>query len=646
MIDTFTQFLQSPLVIRFTMTVIMAFFSFYVSRRGEHRGLRLILFMAPLLLVRDLLFAFFPVEFIFLASEMALLFLYFRLNRAYLRSQPGDRPLLVINAVILLVALTNTVVPFLPGWIWRVYLLILFVDYGLLGLLFFQITEFNTPHPQFIQRIRIPLFVGGMVFHFLIFIPGYSSLITQALLLPLYYVIPFFVITQFLRLEEDRKDTQISTLQTNLASVFDFMHKIGNAITEKLDIQTVLEDVAESAMKDVRADGSAIYMVDEFEDILVCRAHKGIFPPPYEVPPMVKTKLENMEINLEKTQIKPGETILGQAAATGEAVFIRNTAEDERMTQNTKRDAIFIQSIIVVPLIVANRVLGVLAVSRREEGSFFTQDDFEHISTFAEYTSLTINNLFIYMELLEKQEMEREVGIAADIQQQLLPGRLPRFPSATLAAYTEAAKGVSGDYYDVIPIKRNNKLALVICDVAGKGIPASLVMVMIRTIIYLIAGADRDAATVMTWINKGIAGKIAMDRFATMSFMTYDMNSGFLEYSNAAHHPLLIYRKGQGSFEELDTEGIPIGLERKTKYEKTGTTLQKDDIIVMYTDGIIEAMDVDNRQYGIEALREIVRTHAEKDPDSIVQAVRADVDRFVGKASQHDDQTLMIMKAH
>ena len=170
-------------------------------------------------------------------------------------------------------------------------------------------------------------------------------------------------------------------------------------------------------------------------------------------------------------------------------------------------------SLAAVPLVVRGRVLGVLSVLKRAENQLFEERDFQHLTTLAEYASITIDNLYTYMEVLEKREFEREVDIAAQIQQKLLPARLPELETASLAVYTLPAKGVSGDYYDVIRVEKD-KLAMVVCDVAGKGIPAAMVMVMIRSILHLIVSPQRDAAATLNLINHGITGRIDLDHFA------------------------------------------------------------------------------------------------------------------------------------
>ncbi|RPJ04156.1 MAG: serine/threonine-protein phosphatase, partial [Spirochaetaceae bacterium] len=198
---------------------------------------------------------------------------------------------------------------------------------------------------------------------------------------------------------------------------------------------------------------------------------------------------------------------------------------------------------------------------------------------------------------------------------------------------------------DVLQFK-NNRIGMVICDVAGKGVPAALIMVMIRSILHLITSAEKDAANVVTWINRGITGKIDIDRFATLSFLTYDENTREVVYSNAAHHPLLIFRKKTGSIEVVDTEGLPIGVERTAKYGQKRFKLESGDLVVVYTDGIIEAMNPAGQQYTYERFTKLVFENSSLAPDTLIEKIKTDLRTHVGNAPQHDDQTLMLMKVN
>jgi len=512
----------------------------------------------------------------------------------------------------------------------------------------YAVSEFNTEGAGVILAARrnlVQVMIGIQVLA-IVMTPwgGYLNPLIQMVALPAAALIHTWTLSFWERFSEADRNRQLTTLEKNLGSLFEFMIAIGNAISEKLEMDKVLDFVVKSAVKATNADGGAVFLVDEFEDVLRVKAVEGDFPPPYQVPPKVKLKISNLANYFQSTPIPLNKTIVGECAMTRTGIHIRDTRDDERMAQNAHLDQIYIASIILVPLMQGNKVFGVLAVVSRRGNYLFSADHYSQIRTFADYTSLTINSLFTYLQLLEKQEMEREVGIAAEIQGQLLPSRLPRVSSISLAAYSLPAKGVSGDYYDVINIRKGHIL-LAVCDVAGKGIPASLVMVMIRTIIHLVAHQpSMTVSRILDIVNWGIAGKVSLDRFATVALLTYDFAQHRLEYSNAAHHPLLIYRASLKAFETLDTEGIPIGLEKKTKYNQINTVLQPGDIVVLYTDGIIEAMNDRGQQYSFEALQQVIQSHCDLPPEKLKRAIIEDMNSFVGKAKQHDDQTFLLMK--
>jgi len=313
------------------------------------------------------------------------------------------------------------------------------------------------------------------------------------------------------------------------------------------------------------------------------------------------------------------------------------------MSQNIRNDILHINSIITIPLIVSKRILGVLSIVRRQDEPLFTENDFAQIKTFADYATLTIDFIFTYKELLEKREIEKEVGIAAEIQEKLLPEKLPVFKGVTLGTFSSPLKGVSGDYYDIIQLK-DDKLAVIVCDVAGKGIPASLVMVMIRTILHLICSSERDAETTVTWINRGITGSIEIDHFATLGLFIYDQKTGEVCYSNAAHHPLIHYRSVEKDIKKIDTDGLPIGIEMDAKYSQVKFKVNSGDFLILYTDGIIEAMNNKGEQFSYERLEKVVLGNPELKPAELIDRINAEIKIFIGIASQHDDQTLLIMK--
>jgi sigma-B regulation protein RsbU (phosphoserine phosphatase) len=680
-LDLWTSLLDLPTSAYWPKLIVLLGLFFYIRKIQNNKPLKMLRDVRNILitlLIFDILYYFIPYpEFQFsiyaeeygegfrhpflisLANGVVILFYLNSLSRITKRKEWGIGYLSTLLVIFLLGA-TDLVLAHLGifrlneflgdswNWFnWPYYAFYSFITIGLyvyMALRYYAVSKHNTHRPQIIIKTRREIFLIPFIFHLIAMFVGYHQLWVQAVLFPLAYLAHFYTLSMNERRFDAAQNRRVKALEFNIESVFEFMTTIQKSISENLEMDTVLDFVAESATKSINADGGAILLVDEFEDVLKVKAIFGNFPPPYQVPNSVKTKLQNLQQYVRSTPIPIGKTILGEVAKTGKPVLIQDSRQDERMSQNAKSDILFISSIMVIPLILNKKILGVLSVVSKNPEQLFTKEDMEHLTTFGDYTSLTINNLFIYLQLLEKQEMEREVGIAAEIQGQLLPSRLPRVSSIKMAAYSLPAKGVSGDYYDVIPIKKGNVM-LVMCDVAGKGLPASLVMVMIRTIIHLVAHQGGiSMSRIMEIVNWGVAGKIALDRFATMSLVSYNFYDGVLEYSNAAHHPLLIYRASENRFEDLDTEGIPIGLDKKSRYSQIHTKLEKGDIIMLYTDGIIEAMNDKGEQYTYERLEAVIQNNATKEPEELKTLINADVSNFVGKAKQHDDQTFLIMR--
>ncbi|RPJ05807.1 MAG: GAF domain-containing protein, partial [Spirochaetaceae bacterium] len=220
------------------------------------------------------------------------------------------------------------------------------------------------------------------------------------------------------------------------------MQNLGSAISEKLELSQILNFITASSVKSTNAQAGAILLIDEFDSLLKVEAVSGVFPPPYQVPDRVKVKISSLQDYFKSQPIKPGETIFGEVAKSGKPVFIKNTLQDPRMKQNTQSDTLFVSSFIAIPLIVSKRIIGVISVIKRERDKLFTENDYDHLRTFANYSSMTIDFILTYLELIEKKEMERELGIAAEIQQKLLPRKLPVLRTASLSAFSIPAKGV------------------------------------------------------------------------------------------------------------------------------------------------------------------------------------------------------------
>ncbi len=678
-VNIFAQFTISSII----FILVMWLFYRHVSSRSKLPALKPLLFLFPVMIFREVtasvLFSIWELskaatgdspffneaiffstgtapllEKIFLVTDVLCIIILIFWLMQYTQRKAFVVPFILANLGALAILIANMFLNFLSNAPFLERLLpwlISLSDWIAFSILISSITEFNTPNSGHVREIRLRLTQIPVAYNILgiilmaVFNIGYDNSFIKAIFLPLGYLSYIYLFYKYIIIHEKEENQRIQFLEKDLNSLFEFMENLGSAIEEKLELPQILSFITSSVVKSTNADAGAILLVDEAENTLKVEAVNGVFPPPYPIPDVVKTKLASMQNYFKSMPIKIGDTILGEVAKTGQPIFIRNTTQDERMKQNVQNDILYVSSIIVLPLLVSKRIIGVISILRRDRTKLFTETDFDHVRTFANYSSLTIDFLMTYLELLEKREMERELGIAAEIQQKLLPRKLPDLKTASIGAFSIPAKGVSGDYYDILQFT-GDRIGLVICDVAGKGVPAALIMVMIRSILHLITSAEKNAANVITWINRGITGKIDIDRFATMSFLTYDETTGEIVYSNAAHHPLLLFRAKTGTLENIDTEGLPIGIERAAKYGQKRFKMGKGDVAVLYTDGIIEAMNQTGEQYTFERFSRLIRDNATLTTDEIIAKIQSDLKAFVGPAPQHDDQTLMLMKVN
>ncbi|MEA1910693.1 MAG: PP2C family protein-serine/threonine phosphatase, partial [Spirochaetota bacterium] len=281
---------------------------------------------------------------------------------------------------------------------------------------------------------------------------------------------------------------------------------------------------------------------------------------------------------------------------------------------------------------------------RTSEEMAFTDMEFTNMKTFGDYAALTIDNMYNFTEAVQRREMERELNIASDIQKNLLPKKIPELKRFSISVHTEAARAMNGDYYDIYRLDKK-RIALVICDVVGKGVPASLLMVMIRTVIRFVSSPKRGAEDILNVLNKGVTRRIGTDQYATISVTVIDEESGKVDFSNAGHSPLLHYNKKEDSFISVDTSGLPVGVEAKEVYVKKSILPEKDDIIVLYTDGLPETKASDGSLYSIEKLKKLIIDNKDETVEKIVEIIENDIHLFKGSQDLIDDQTLIVVKA-
>ncbi|MFC1504163.1 GAF domain-containing SpoIIE family protein phosphatase, partial [Spirochaetota bacterium] len=423
------------------------------------------------------------------------------------------------------------------------------------------------------------------------------------------------------------------------------LHDIGSAIVEANNQNEVLDLINNSAVETTDARAGAIWIynenISEFELVSI----NGVFPPLKEVKSYILERTDRIVNKTKSEKFNFGDTYAGNVAKTQKPLFVKDLIKfPKRSVKQTVKGIIDINSLIAVPIMLNEQVLGVMAVINKESfTNNFNENDLSMMLTLAEQGAITINHFRLFRESIEKKMGERDVQIASQIQKGLQPSKFLNTDKFEIHGFSYAAKGVGGDYFDYIDFSKD-RYGIIMSDVAGKGVPASLVMVMIRSIFRTYATTDRGPCDVIGRVNESIADDVSQERYATFFYYVLDIKKMTVWYSNAAHGPLLLYRKHRNEFEFLDTDGMPIGITKEGQYEEKTVKVEAGDILVLYTDGITEAMNMRRDQYTIERLQEMVEKNGDKPVQEMTKIIYEDIVRFVAGAEQHDDQTLLIAK--
>ncbi len=247
-----------------------------------------------------------------------------------------------------------------------------------------------------------------------------------------------------------------------------------------------------------------------------------------------------------------------------------------------------------------------------------------------------------YRVLRQKESMERELAIAREVQRELLPRSVPQVRGLQLAGACLPAVGVGGDLYDFLPFAED-RIGLVIADVSGKGIPAALLMAGLQASVRSLALPTLAPNQVNHRLNEMLLRSTSASRYATMFFGQFDGRTRTLTYSNAGHHPPL--HLGANGTTRLTEGGFPIGLLAEARYEEGRCVLEEGDLLALFTDGIIEAPDAKDREFGEKRLLDILEAHRERNIEEIVGVVLDEVTRWRGGLPPHDDVTLVLARA-
>jgi sigma-B regulation protein RsbU (phosphoserine phosphatase) len=640
--DSFIQALSGPWLVKLALCIIFGS-ACLVLRRKETEGVFTRLAVLALFLVlRDILCLFFPLVELYRASDLLL----FGLLVFLLMSSTLDWPLvaaLAADIAALLLLIVRDLFSLAPGFPTEILRAVAIVP--IIAMVFAPRASEGTSAPGriLINRNRLPLALASFIYLLAGAVIGVDSVWFSALVVPLFYGFFVWLCFSYTGIVESQLIAAVDYYEESVDSLYELLLPSEEAKIGSAGMQDALDNMDRVVAERTGADGSAILLVEEFEEAITVRSIHGSFAPPFKLPESLPREAERVSAYLRHARFKLGEGLLGEVASSGKPLFVADAALDARIPRNGDEDWLLFSSIIAVPLMVRDRIIGVLALERKE-GATFNESDFDRAKLLSSFGSIAVANSFSFLEAAEKSDIEREASIAEGIQKTLLPKKLPPIRGFTFGAVTKTARGVCSDYYDIIQTKPDHAI-LVVGDIAGKGVAAGIVMVMVSSILHLITNSTKDMATLMAWVNRGIAGQVDLDHFATLALVSLDAGSGALEFSNASHQALLVYRKDSDAVETVDLKSIPIGVEKSTAYAAKKVKLASGDILFMYTDGLVEAMNDQGKQFGRKNLATALYRNRDLPAQEMADAIIEEVADFSGHSRQHDDETVLVMKA-
>jgi sigma-B regulation protein RsbU (phosphoserine phosphatase) len=305
-----------------------------------------------------------------------------------------------------------------------------------------------------------------------------------------------------------------------------------------------------------------------------------------------------------------------------------------------------LESEVLIPLRSKNSVEGFLSLGPKKSEAAYSPSDLHLLQSVAHHTALALDNSKLVeqvaSEISKRERMTREIEIAREVQFTLLPQTPPRVPGLDLAGHCRPAAGIGGDYYDFIPLEGEKAIGLAIGDIAGKGVPAALLMAGLQAALrgQALVGS-RDLARLMANINKLIFESSPSNRYATFFYGEY--RNGAFAYVNAGHNAPVLLR-ADGTVERLEAGGPVIGLMEWAPFSEGSVAIQKGDLLLGYTDGVSECMNVRDEEWGEDQVIEVLKRGRTLGSDALVSEVMKEADAFAAGAKQHDDMTLILMK--
>lgn len=406
------------------------------------------------------------------------------------------------------------------------------------------------------------------------------------------------------------------------------VRRVTDRLVASIDFREALTTLIDGATELLDVERGSILVVDEARRELRIEVARGLDP---ELVPRVRIPL--------------GRGIAGGVAASGQPVVARDVRELPGFELDPRQASDYADfSALCVPLTLQGRVLGVMNFNHKRSGEPFDQRDLEFALLIANQAAIVLWSARLHEEYLEKQVLDREVEIARSIQERLLARELPEIPRFSFAARQEMCSGVGGDYYDFVKL-HDGQLAVIVGDAAGHGLGSALVAAQARAILRECLARGDGLTQALARVSDRIHADTASSVYMTMLFGLLDPTAHFFEFATTGHHMPLLVRGGRVIAPRAVGRNLPLGIRRGEVFQlEFPLGLRKGDLLVIFTDGLLEATSPDDEEFGVDGVTRALEGLSGATPVEAIEALLAAVARH-STTEIEDDLTIVALRA-
>jgi sigma-B regulation protein RsbU (phosphoserine phosphatase) len=428
---------------------------------------------------------------------------------------------------------------------------------------------------------------------------------------------------------EETADTGVRAGGLSLSDKLRLLLEITRKISRSLDLEEVLAQVMDTLDQLLPYDAAGIYIIRRDPHV----SEGGTASLVFHAEAVRGYDIEE----LMELRLRLGQGLIGWVAQTGEAVVVPDVRQDARYV-NARKET---RSEVVAPIISNDSVIGVFDLES-DALEAYDEEDKQLLMLLASQVAIIVEKAMLHEQLVEKKRLEAQLEVARQVQLALLPERDPEVDGFDVSAYNFSTEEVSGDYYDFVK-PYEDQLGLVIADVSGKGVPASLLMAFLRASLRAAISTGYAPNVAMAKVNYLLWESIEEHQFVTAFYGMLDATNRTLAFVNAGHNPLLILNPDGPRF--IERGGLPLGLFKDTRYYEYYLPIDAGQILVLYTDGATEAQNPEGQEYGRSRLVDAVRRCRDRRAREMIDFIYNDIFEWSGGRGATDDVTFVIIKA-